>query len=426
MMIYSCFGSLNVSIKYSFVDGYLQKRKTCFSQGIEHSSNKGFPVTVYATSLETPVVINRLGEENVHSIGSFFNEINEKFGSDILWSEERLLTLIGRIALAISRNYPNYVVKMTAFEEIVGHCMSSDHSSLVRKTTRYSSVRIRLKHRNKDCNEEVHYFTGESNNVWFWKNLDVGEILKSLEEKLRCSRSQIVSFGLKEKVLLGAGSGGILFHEACGHMLESDKILNGLSVFRKMMKEQIAPSFFNLIDDPLIENSFGYSEFDDEGIKCSSKQIITNGFISEFFCINEDLKYCTDFKSPGNSRRENYRSVNSARMSNTFVLPTDNSFEQLVDNVESGVYCKELQSGIVSPYGDYSFYCPVLYEIKNGIIGAPLRPSFVRGNIVSSLKNIIMIGKELCFASGFCSGRSGKIPVSVGQPAVLIGNLEII
>ena len=98
-MIYSCFGSLNVSIKYSFVDGYLQKRKTCFSQGIEHSSNKGFPVTVYATSLETPVVINRLGEENVHSIGSFFNEINEKFGSDILWSEERLLTLIGCSAI---------------------------------------------------------------------------------------------------------------------------------------------------------------------------------------------------------------------------------------------------------------------------------------------------------------------------------------
>lgn len=56
-------------------------------------------------------------------------------------------------------------------------------------------------------------------------------------------------------VVIGAGAGAMLLHEAIGHGLEGDFAALGRSVYAKSIGRRIAPSNVSVIDDPTIPAS---------------------------------------------------------------------------------------------------------------------------------------------------------------------------
>ena len=70
-------------------------------------------------------------------------------------------------------------------------------------------------------------------------------------------------------VVIGNGFGGVIFHEACGHLLETTSVEKKASVFHDKMGEMIASSVVSAVDDGLLENTWVQSTLTTKGCQLS-------------------------------------------------------------------------------------------------------------------------------------------------------------
>src|SRR5690606_3106851 len=78
--------------------------------------------------------------------------------------------------------------------------------------------------------------------------------------------------------------------------------------------------------------------------------------------------------STGNGRRQSYRHLPMARMTNTYVLAGADDPDDIVRGTERGIYCAQLGGGQVNTAtGDFVFGMTEAYLIEDGRITHPLR-----------------------------------------------------
>ncbi len=233
-------------------------------------------------------------------------------------------------------------------------------------------------------------------------------------------KSKTISGGIYP-VVLGNGSGGIIFHEAVGHLYE----FNDFEYYKENIGKKVCDGEINIIDNGRIRNGFGSSHIDDEGTKTRINYIIKNGVVSNFLINKADsIRY--KLNPTGNGRRESYKYCSCARMTNTYLDRGKILVIELIKNVTEGIYVPRLSSGTVNEKDKiYSFNVEEAYMIRNGKIIFPLRDIIISGKIEELLANIKLIGDDLDFQMGGCYGESGIVPISVGCPTVLINNLCI-
>lgn len=153
----------------------------------------------------------------------------------------------------------------------------------------------------------------------------------------------------KMDLVCGPEVTGIAAHESCGHPMEADRILGremsqaGRSfIYPKglfWLGTRIGSSAVTIIDDPTVKNSFGYYEYDDEGIKARPRYLYKKGAINEFLHNRETAAKLSTW-SNGASRAINYDREAIVRMANTFVQPGDFGEEEILEDVKQGVYMR--------------------------------------------------------------------------------------
>lgn len=228
-------------------------------------------------------------------------------------------------------------------------------------------------------------------------------------------------------VILSSGTGGVFFHEACGHALEGDLVLRAASPFRSQLGSRIAPTFLGAMDDATQPGLEGSYASDDEGVSGRGTVLIAKGILKSFLSdrITGGRLGCG---STGNGRRESFRDLPLPRMSNAFVMAGEDDPEAILRETPRGIFVGRLGGGRMDPStGDFRFTATSGSLIESGRLTAPLRPFLLAGNGPAALRAIRRVGSDLSFGEGAGScGKEGQlVAVASGLPTLLLDSLEV-
>ncbi|MCM8531489.1 MAG: TldD/PmbA family protein [Lentisphaeraceae bacterium] len=259
----------------------------------------------------------------------------------------------------------------------------------------------------------------------FFENIDAGFYAqRAAERALLMLKAGYISGG-KLPVVMGNAFGGVIFHEACGHPLETEAIRKGASPFTDKLNKRIGQDCLTAIDDGTIANSWGSINIDDEGMASQKTTLIENGILKSFLA---DKVGSAEVGVPrtGSGRRQNYQYAPVARMRNTYIAPGESSLEEMLASSGKGLYAKVMGGGSVNPAtGEFNFSVQEAYEIENGKIGKPVRGATLIGKGHEILPEISMVGNDFELAAGICGASSGSVPVTVGQPSLKVDSILV-
>ena len=227
-------------------------------------------------------------------------------------------------------------------------------------------------------------------------------------------------------VVIQRGSGGVLFHEACGHGLEADIIAKGGSVYKGRVGEQVAAPFVTLVDDGTMVGEWGALSIDDEGHPTQRNVLIENGVLTDYMW--DRIRSRKEGRpQSGNGRRQSYMHLPMVRMTNTFVLNGTDSPDEIIRSTEKGVYVAHLGGGQVNTAtGDFVFGMTEAYLIENGEITEPLREGNLIGNGPQVLQDIDLLGNDFAMGNPGMCGKDGQgVPVGDGQPTLRVRAMTI-
>jgi TldD protein len=227
-------------------------------------------------------------------------------------------------------------------------------------------------------------------------------------------------------VVIKQGSGGVLFHEACGHGLEADLVSKGASVYRGRTGELVASPLVTLVDDGTMSREWGAIGIDDEGHPSQYNVLIENGVLTDFMW--DYLRARKEGRAQsGNGRRQSYMHLPMVRMTNTYVLNGTEKPDDIVRATDHGVYIAQLGGGSVNTAtGDFVFGMTEAYLIEHGEITEPLREGNLIGNGPQVLRDIDLLGNDFAMGNPGTCGKDGQgVPVGDGQPTLRVSSMTI-
>ncbi len=256
----------------------------------------------------------------------------------------------------------------------------------------------------------------------FFKNNPVSRVgALSAERAVTMLRAKEAPSG-RMPVVLSSEAGGTMIHEAVGHGLELDFVVDNMTVYAKSLGARIASDVISVMDDPTMPHRRGSYPFDDEGVASKPNLLIENGVLKLFMSDRlSAMKRGTT--SSGNGRRESYRHKPIPRMSNTLILPSSMSPDDVLGSTPHGLLVKKMGGGQVNTVnGDFVFEVAEGYLIENGKQGPAVRGATLVGNGPKVLNNIDMVANDLGFSIGTCGKDGQGAPVSDAQPTLRIGS----
>lgn len=226
-------------------------------------------------------------------------------------------------------------------------------------------------------------------------------------------------------VIIDNAFGGVIFHEACGHLLETTSVEKKASVFWDKKNELIAHPALTAVDDGTIAGAWGSLSIDDEGMPTKRTTLIENGVLKNFIADRlGEIK--TGHLRTGSARRQSYKFAPASRMRNTFIERGNHSMEEIFGSVSDGLYAKTMGGGSVNPStGQFNFAVQEAYLVKNGKITEPVKGATLIGTGPEIMTKISMVGKELELMAGMCGSVSGSIPTTVGQPPIKVDEILV-
>lgn len=234
----------------------------------------------------------------------------------------------------------------------------------------------------------------------------------------------------KMDLICGSEVAGIAAHESCGHPMEADRILGremsqaGRSFIYQggpyWIGTKIGSEFVTVVDDPTVANSYGYYTYDDEGIKARRRFLYKNGVINEFL-HNRESAAKLNTRSNGSSRSVNYDREAIVRMANTFILPGKLNEEELIEDVDKGVYMKSFTEwNIDDKRFNQRYVGREAYLIEKGELQGPVARPVIETTTEKFWTSVDAVSKKVEFDAATCGKGDPQqgVPVYTGGPCL--------
>ncbi|HZD80059.1 MAG TPA: TldD/PmbA family protein [Actinomycetota bacterium] len=226
-------------------------------------------------------------------------------------------------------------------------------------------------------------------------------------------------------VVLAPGMGGVLFHEAVGHPLESDIVDKEASVYRGKVGRQVASTLLNGVDDATVPNGWGSFSFDDEAAPAQRTVLFQDGVLQGW--LYDRLRAEKDgVASSGNGRRQSYAHPPIPRMTNTYILDGADRAEDVIASTRRGVYVTALGGGQTNPAtGDFVFGCSEAFLIEDGEVRSPVRGANLIGRAIEVMSAVDAVAGDFDTWEGVCGKDGQGVPVGSGSPTLRIGRITV-
>ncbi|MEO0026669.1 MAG: TldD/PmbA family protein [candidate division WOR-3 bacterium] len=221
--------------------------------------------------------------------------------------------------------------------------------------------------------------------------------------------------------------GGIFAHEAFGHLSEADHIAENERLKQLMrIGTRYGVEELTIVDDPTLPGENGSYRYDDEGVPAQRTDLIKNGVIASHL-HSRHTAYLMGEGATGNARAISYRFAPIVRMSNTYIVPQNRRFDEMLAEVKDGLYVVGSRGGMTE-LETFTFSSQYAYRIENGRLTKMVRDATLAGNVFETLRNIDAIGNDLMIHGGLGGcGKDGQspLPVTTGAPHIRIRNVVI-
>lgn len=320
-------------------------------------------------------------------------------------------------------------------ETIVEKHLKSSDGIDIRMRIPYAYVRLEASYKYQDKIASIRRAWGI---IGGWELVDtdaIRDFYRDAAEKVKnCAQAKFVKPG-KYNVIVDGDLNHLLAHEVLGHASEADSLRYG-SILRGKRGRKIASSIINLIDDKKFEvggiKGFGWIPYDDEGVSGGKTYIIKEGILKSFLTDRETV-FEFKFEPTGNARAQDWMNPIIVRMTNTLIEPAKTelamSNEELIEELKNGLLLRFGRGGEVNPAtGIYTFGIQEVYLVENGEIKEQMASTSISGNILTTLKNVISVGREYDrpeIGAGFCGKMMQLVPVGACGVWLLIKDMHV-
>ncbi len=199
--------------------------------------------------------------------------------------------------------------------------------------------------------------------------------------------------------------------------ITADSVQKKKSVFEGKIGEKIFSADINIFDDGTLPEGLSSKPFDGEGVIKGRTCVFNKGYLKTYlyntFTARKDKTLST-----GNAVRASYRSTPEVGISNFYIEPSKDGFNELLGHMKDGFYVIDIigmHSGVNHVSGQISVGAKGLW-IKNSKPENPVKEVTIATDILNFCKSIEKVGSDFAFfpLSGY-----------VGSPSLLVRDVTI-
>jgi len=222
------------------------------------------------------------------------------------------------------------------------------------------------------------------------QGLNLDPIIEQIIQRLDWAKRNIDSPQGNIPVLLTPNAATLLWSTVSA-ALNARRVQEKSSPWSDLQHERIISEQVSLSQQPALQP---YDcPFDDEGMPTQKLELITQGILKQFYC-DRTVARELNLESTGNGFRPGLDSYPSPSLVNLIVAPGNNSWAELITQLDNGIIVDRLLGGGADISGDFSVNVDLGYRVQNGKITGRIKDTAIAGNVYQVLKQIVAIGND--------------------------------